>query len=252
MWLLLDMGNSSTKAVLHDGSSIRRRGRFDTVEHDPEMEFREWAAGVEVERAGAVSVVPAADGRWNALVRRRFGVGIEYFDHTSTLPFELVYDTPETLGNDRIAAAAAVRQLRGRPKNKSVIAVDTGTAVTYEVVTADGRYLGGPIAPGPELLRRAMHAGTAQLPLVEPRMPEHLTGAGTAGAIQAGIMAGFSDSVSGMLDRLTEEIEGDADVVLTGGWAGWLRQHIRQRMNNNVSVEPDLVVLGVRELMKLT
>lgn len=247
MWLLLDMGNSSTKVALHDGTSIRRRARFDTVDPDRDADFMEWASGVNVDRAGAVTVVPAVEGRWNGMIRRRFGIELEFFDHESRLPFELVYDTPATLGNDRIAAAAGARHLGGQPEDTAVIAVDTGTAVTYEVVTADGRYLGGPIAPGPELLRRAIHAGTAQLPLVELNMPGRLTGAGTEQAIQAGIMAGFIDSVDGMLERLVAATVGPTDIILTGGWAGWLKP----RLTHDVVVEPDLVVLGVRELMKL-
>lgn len=248
MWLLLDMGNSSTKVALHDGASIHRHARFSAADPDRDTAFMEWVRDpeVNVDRAGAVSVVPGADDRWIALIRHRFGVGLEFFDHESDLPFELVYDTPETLGNDRIAAAAGAWQLGGREKDIAVIAVDTGTAVTYEVVTADSRYLPGPIAPGPALLGRAINAGTAQLPLVEPSMPVRLTGAGTEQAIQAGIMAGFIDAVDGMLERLVAETVGPVDIVLTGGWADWLTP----RLAHEVVVEPDLVILGVRELMK--
>jgi type III pantothenate kinase len=247
MWLLLDIGNSSTKAALHDGVCIRRKARFDTAHPDRETVFRRWASSATVDRAGAVSVVPEAGGRWSSLVSGLFDADLEFFDHRSALPFELVYDTPETLGNDRIAAAAAVRQLRGRPEGRSVIAVDTGTATTYEIVTSDGRYFGGPIAPGPELIRAAMHAGTAQLPLVDLKMPGRLMGAGTREAMQAGIMAGFSDGVRSMVARIERELGEEADLVLTGGWAGWLRE----RLDLPAVVEPDLVVLGVRELMKL-
>lgn len=247
MWLLLDMGNSSTKVALHDGTSVRRGARFSVTDPDLDAAFMEWAADVEVDRAGAVSVVPEADSRWSAVIRRRFDIGLEFFDHESRLPFELVYDTPATLGNDRIAAAAGAWQLRSQSEDRAVIAVDTGTAVTFEVVTADGRYMAGPIAPGPELLRRAIHTGTAQLPLVDLNMPARLTGAGTEQAIQAGIMAGFIDAVDGMLERLVAATMWPTDIVLTGGWADWLRP----RLTHEVFVEPDLVVLGVRELMKL-
>ncbi|NNF03147.1 MAG: type III pantothenate kinase [Rhodothermales bacterium] len=245
MWLMLDIGNSSTKAALHDGSRIVRKARFDTVDPAHGEAFRTWANDASVDRAGAVSVVPGADAAWRRLVESAFDRPLGYYDHSSALPFELVYDTPETLGNDRIAAAAGAARPGRTRTSRPVIAVDTGTAVTYEVVTADGTYLPGPIAPGPELMRRAVHAGTAQLPLVDLEMPESLTGAGTMRAIQAGIMAGFSDAVEGMIARLLSELEPEVDIVLTGGWAEWLAH----RMARPVTVEPDLVLLGVRELM---
>ena len=246
MWLLLDIGNSATKAALHDGVRVLRRSRFETVDPDREASFTEWMGLGRIERAGAVSVVPGANTGWNGMVERRYGASVEFFDHTSRLPFDMVYDTPETLGNDRIAAAAGAQGLHGRLPDRAIIAVDIGTAVTYEVVTTDGRYLAGPIAPGPELVRRAIHAGTAQLPLVDLEMPARLTGAGTERSIQAGIMAGFVDSVRGMLDRLVADFGDDAHVVLTGGWADWLGR----RIGRDVTIEPDLVLLGVRELME--
>lgn len=244
--LLLDIGNSATKAAIHDGSAVVRRTRFDTVDPARDVAFGEWVGDMDVGRAGAVSVVPGADAGVGAMVERATGVRVEFFDHTSGLPFELVYDTPQTLGNDRIAAAAGAYRLRERHQDGAVIAVDLGTAVTYEVVTGDGRYLPGPIAPGPELIRRAVRSGTAQLPLVDLEMPDRLTGAGTVRAIQAGIMAGFVDAVGGMLRRLVEVAGGGADVVLTGGWADWMAP----RLHRDVRLEPDLVLLGVRELMR--
>jgi type III pantothenate kinase len=166
------------------------------------------------------------------------------------LPFTLGYDTPDTLGTDRLAAAAAgwVRYGRARgdgPDARSVLVVDVGTAVTYEVVDRDGVYRGGAIGPGPRLVRRALQSGTAQLPGVPLAFPPSATGRSTPAALQSGIMWGVVDSIRGMTGRLAGALPDCPVVVLTGGWSDRLGPHLDVVDH----VAPHLVLEGVRLLV---
>jgi type III pantothenate kinase len=162
------------------------------------------------------------------------------------LPFELAYKTPDTLGTDRLAAAAAGWAQYGRvaAPPQSVIVVDAGTAVTYEVVHRDGIYQGGVISAGPALTRRALTNGTAQLPDVSLALPDDPVGRSTHSALQSGIMWGLVDGVQGMVDRLAGTLPDVPRIILTGGWGSLLADHL-DRVD---AYAPHLVLEGIRLL----
>ncbi len=164
------------------------------------------------------------------------------------LPFEMGYRTPETLGADRLAAAAGAWHLyRARAPDRPLAVVDAGTAVTVEVVSADGVFLGGAIGAGPDLVRRALARGTAQLPEATPTVPRRAVGRSTEEALDAGIMLPFLDGVRGFLARVTDELGAEPLVVATGGWGRLLAEHLRAVDH----AEPHLVLHGVRALLDL-
>jgi type III pantothenate kinase len=152
------------------------------------------------------------------------------------LPFALDYETPDTLGTDRLAAAAAGWVYYGRVTPQSIVVVDAGTAVNYEVIHRDGIYQGGAIAAGPALMREALRAGTAQLPDVPMAFPDQSVGRSTRTALPTGIMSGLVDSVRGMSDS--------PRLVLTGGWSQLLADHLKAEAQH----APHLVLRGVRLL----
>ncbi|MFT5143886.1 MAG: type III pantothenate kinase [Rhodothermales bacterium] len=194
-------------------------------------------------RVGLCSVVPSAA---KAVLDVLAGRAPFVVSHTVRLPFEMAYETPETLGNDRIAAASAAVLTYAVP-NQPVLVVDAGTAVTYEVVDAGRVYRGGAIAPGPTLLHRALHAGTAQLPRTSGPPPNGPVGRSTVDAIRSGIHFGFVDAVAGMIRRLKQEAGEGCLVVATGGWAPKLAALIP----DIEIVDPNLVLTGVLRLMEL-
>jgi type III pantothenate kinase len=167
--------------------------------------------------------------------------------HGMHLPFALQYDTPHTLGNDRLAAAAAAWLRYGKDVTRSVVAVDAGTAVTFEVVDGRGVYRGGPIGAGPGLLRRALREGTAQLPAVPLELPEEIIGRSTQEAIQSGIMYGFLDGVAGILHRIEERLGTPPFIVTTGGWGAFLHEYLP----SVDACDPHLVLHGIHLLMGL-
>jgi pantothenate kinase type III len=121
---------------------------------------------------------------------------------------------PESVGRDRLFAARGALEACG----ESAIVVDAGTALTVDAVRADGTFLGGAIAPGPTLLARALSAGTARLPRIEPRPGVPALGDDTQAALRSGVLHGFRGAARELADRIAEESRlTGAPVVLTGG-----------------------------------
>ena len=237
-FLAIDAGNSSVKAAVWDGewSPV---ARFPSDEASAE----EWAERLEsagrADRAGIASVVPTLTPRLVEAAARVVGrAPVVVSVRLGGLPVRVAYATPGTLGADRIAAAVAAHALAD---GRAVLAIDAGTAITTEVVTADGTYLGGAILPGPDLLRRALHRDTGQLP--EVPWPETLrpVGDSTVGAIQAGLGVLLADGIAGLIGRTENTLHADSLVVATGGWANWLARHVAVDR-----VEPTLVLDGIR------
>lgn len=255
MWLVLDTGNSSTKAGLFDPKATNGRKmlavhRFESGPVDIN-ELQDFVGTASIDRVGAVSVVPNQNGIWIETIGHLFGLKVEYFDESSRLPFEITYATPKTMGKDRIAVAAGGWNMMGERGKKGVIVVDAGTAINYEIVRPDGIYPGGVIAPGPILIGQALGLGTAQLPLVSLEAPTSRIGRSTDEAIRSGIMYGLIDSVRSMVEQIqAEEAQRDPlttyEVVLTGGWGQWLSEQI------GYPFEDHLVLKGVFDLMKIS
>lgn len=246
MFLALDLGNSMVKVGLHDGSSWVRTSRFPTGDGSIQEDLLQFVADERVDLAGLASVVPRHTAVWAGAVLDAFGVAPRTVGTEMPLPFRLAYRTPQTLGADRLAAAAAAWLRYGSDEAgepRPVVALDAGTAVTTEVVTAEGVYLGGAIAPGAPLLHRAL-AEPAQLPPVDWPDEVQAIGRSTVAAIQSGLGILFLDGVRGLLHRTADALGASPFVVATGGWAAWLSA----RLDAVSTVEPHLVLDGVRLL----
>mgnify|MGYP000136417762 FL=1 len=145
--------------------ALFRAGRLQNVYFYPKWDSTtviDFLDAHEVD-AAIFSTVTEYDPQAIAILRQRLPYFLK-FDHSSELPIKIGYATPETLGLDRIAAVVgAVMQC----PDKAVLIVDAGTCVTYALLTADGTFAGGNIAPGIRLRLRAMHEHTGKLPLID-------------------------------------------------------------------------------------
>lgn len=257
MLLALDIGNSAVKGGFFEGDEL-----VDVFSVSPEtvdLSGRAAAAAwrdaltshlssASIEHVGVASVVPTtADAIMRSLAARR-EVPVTQIRTTMPLPFDLGYETPDTLGADRLAAAAGGWMEFGRSASpsRSVVVVDAGTAVTCEVVHRDGVYQGGTIGAGPVLTRHALREGTAQLPAVPLSLPDDPVGDSTQRALQSGVMWNLVDSVRGMTDRLAATLPDAPRIVLTGGWSSLLIDHL-DCVDHCV---PHLVLRGVRHLLE--
>jgi type III pantothenate kinase len=157
------------------------------------------------------------------------------------LPLAVALDKPDQVGIDRLAAAAAAALVK--PAGRPAVVVDCGTAVTVDLVAADGRFLGGAILPGPALMARALAEGTSKLPAVAalvggevPAMP----GRSTEEAIAAGIGHGVRGAVARLVVEARSASGGDAATILTGGWADAVHDVLP-----DARLVPNLVLAGI-------
>ncbi len=253
-FLALDVGNTAVKAGLWVDGAWAHVARFASEEVPAEVwatRFRAAFGDAAVGAAGVASVVPALTANLKDAVRRAWSVEPVGVSGTMALPdmlapFRVAYRTPDTRGADRVAAAAAAYPLHGRPAGRAVIALDAGTAVTLDAVTAGGAFLGGAILPGPGLLARALARGTAQLPEVGFDPPESPIGRTTGEALRSGLAYLALDGLAGLLERTARSLAPGGPpplVVATGGWAPALAAHLPLD-----AVAPHLVLDGVRLL----
>jgi type III pantothenate kinase len=155
----------------------------------------------------------------------------------------ILYDNPQEVGADRIVNAVAAKAQYGTP----LIVIDFGTATTFDVISKEGDYLGGAIAPGIAVAGEALVQRTAKLPRIEFVVPPHAIGRNTISSMQAGIMYGYIGLVEGMVARLKEELEGDTRVVATGG----LAEHIARYTLTIEAVNRNLTLEGLKLLYEL-
>lgn len=252
--LLLDRGNHSLKAALSVSGRIARKWRIEAapVIQGPEGGAPEPAADellrqiIDAGRPSAAavsSVVPGWAGRIAAYLAERGVTDVVIAGSKARLPFPLLVDEPGRVGADRISAACGA-VASGMPE---ALIIDAGTAVTVDVLSAEG-FEGGSIFPGAGLLSLALSRGTAALPHVGLEKRAGLPpGRSTEGAIEAGIFWGLVGAVNEIAARSREGSALDLPVVLTGGSAPLLSGHIE----GNVTVIPDLVLLGLQLLYGL-
>ena len=245
-FLAVDAGNSSVKAAVWDGAAWSETLRFP---HDARGDVRAARFGPLVARgtpSGIASVIPGATAALAAAVEAATGTAPTQVSVRLALPFDVAYATPDTLGADRLAAAAAAWPLGG---GRPVVALDAGTALTLDAVDVRGGralYLGGAIAPGPDLMTRSLARGTGALPHVtfDTSGPTCAIGDSTHEAIRTGVAGMFAGGVAHLLAGTAAALSAPPFVVATGGWAPWL-------VSNGLAVDalvPTLVLDGIRLL----
>ena len=165
-----------------------------------------------------------------------------FFDERMRLPIDNHYQTPETLGKDRIAAAVGAFCLQ---PGKNILVIDAGTAVTYEVVTAAGIYIGGNISPGMTTRFRALNRFTKHLPLVSEKGYVPLIGSSTKKAILAGVVNGMVYEMDGFIYELRKKYP-DIYVFLTGGHSFYFEK----RLKNTIFAVLNLVLIGLNRILE--
>lgn len=232
--LLIDVGNGRTKFGLASRDTILERREHPTRELSPDT-VRSVTSGWQFENAVLCSVVPKAVPAFRAV----FAEKLVELRHDTPMGIGIRYPKPESIGPDRLANAVALAHMHGAPG----IVIDFGTAVTFDILSADKHYIGGVIAPGLHLMTDYLHERTALLPRVDLREPASAIGQSTEAAILAGAAIGYRGMVKGILEALKRELGGaEAHVVATGGDAEW----IISGMGERISVDPDLTLHGLR------
>lgn len=247
MLLAIDIGNTHTKLSLYDGSRHVAGWRLSTNGERTADEFAVTLAalmrgrGLDLGQVTAVaicSVVPPALVPVVTMVRRDLGLEPLVVGPETDTGMPVAYENPRELGADRIANAVAARAEYGAP----VIVVDLGTATKWEVVSPDGVYLGGAIAPGVAISLDALVRRAARLSRIELARPRRAIGRSTVEALRAGVLYGFAGQIDAVVDRIQDELGQPAPVVATGGLAPLIAPESRRIEH----VDPHLTLKGLR------
>jgi type III pantothenate kinase len=256
MLLTIDVGNTQTVLGLFDGEEIVEHWRLAT---DPRRSADELgllvrglltASGYsdpDVRRGGAngidgiscCSTVPSALREMRTMCERWFGgVPLVVVEPGIRTGVAVAYDNPKEVGADRIMNTLAAHSLYGGP----AVVVDFGTSTNFDVVSAQGEFLGGALAPGIEISVDALASRAAQLLKVQLVRPRSVIGKNTVEALQSGIIYGFAAQVDGITERILAELGGTATVIATGG----LAQVVLAECKRVDVHEPWLTLIGLR------
>ena len=237
MNLVVDIGNSRIKLGVVDG------GRIEDTFCAEELEqglLDEIFSLYSIDKAIAVCSrgrYPSAERLIGPMVKR-----FVMFDRSVPVPLTNLYSTPETLGADRLAAAVGARTIY---PNSDVLVVDFGTAITFDVLTAEGEYLGGNISPGATTRFRALHDYTAALPLLS--LPESVStlGDSTAAAVGSGVAQGIIYEVEGYIRDMYDRYD-DMKIIFTGGDANYFAK----RLKSAIFATCDLIIYGLNTILE--
>jgi type III pantothenate kinase len=247
MLLVVDVGNTQTHIGTFEGEALIQHWRFATVRTSTAdelgaalrallalrgMEFRDLDASI------VSSTVPQLRPEWTAMASRYLGHEMPVVGPGLRTGMPIRYDNPREIGPDRLVNAVAGYARLGGP----CVIVDFGTAVTYDIVSRLGEYLGGVIFPGVEISLEALSDRAAALPKIDLIEPRSLIGKSTVDAIRSGMIFGYAAMVDGIVGRLREQLGADAKAIATGGLA-----HVVVPFCDSLDVVDDLLTLeGLR------
>jgi len=250
MLLTIDAGNTNIVFALIDGDEIKEHWRLSTADRRTVEEYMVWISHLmalhgrspdEVEGAIIASVVPQVDRPLHELCKKYFKckplvIGSQDVD----LGIDVRVTNPSEVGADRLVNAVAADSRYGGP----LVVVDFGTATNFDVVGADGAYLGGLICPGINLSLSALHQAAAKLPRIAVEAPDHnrVTGKTTLEAMQFGVFWGYLGMIEGLIVRLKNEHSQDLKVIATGG----LASIFAERTDAIDTVASELTLEGLR------
>lgn len=249
MLLVVDAGNTNVVFAVHDGASWRGIWRIATEPQRTSDEYAVWLLtlfglsglkAAEVDRAVIGTVVPAALYHLRRLCRDWFSTEPLIARSNLDWGFQIKVDNPAEVGADRLLNSLAAHRAYAGP----LIVVDFGTATTFDLVDADGAYMGGVIAPGINLSIEALHKAAARLPRIGIGRPQSVIGRSTVPAMQSGIYWGYVGLIEGLVARIRAEWDVPLKVVATGGLAPLLAE------GTTVIgvIDPDLTLDGLRLL----
>ena len=238
MNLIVDVGNTRVKlAVFNDGELLRL---VTTTSKEVVAVVEKLLSEFPQLSHAAIASVGAFPPETLEWLKQRLDVLV--VTKNVQLPFRNCYDTPETLGVDRIAlvSAAAIAY-----PAKNVLVIDAGSCITYDFLNHKNEYLGGSISPGITMRYKALHTFTANLPLLTPTLPMKPIGSTTEHSIHSGVVQGVLNEMDGFIAYYHRNF-ADFTIILTGGDAHLLRDSLK----NSIFANPNFLLEGLHHILE--
>jgi type III pantothenate kinase len=188
-----------------------------------------------------LSSVKPVDQELLEVLNKDFDQFIE-LDHHTELPIDNLYDTPETLGKDRIAAAVGANELF---PDTNLLIIDAGTAITYDLVSEKNQFIGGNISPGLEMRYKALNHFTGKLPLVGYRFDYESIGKNTEDAIRAGVQNGILYEMAQNIEYFNTNYQ-NLQFIMTGGDSNFFDK----KLNYSIFVHFNLTLIGLNRILE--
>ena len=252
MLLVVDIGNTEIVIGIYDNDNLKGHWRLSSSQQKTIDEcwglLHIWLksggfSNNDIKGIVISSVVPYYQYVFKDMAKKIFNIEPVIISSKLDTGIEILYDSPEMVGADRICNAVAGYFLYGGP----LIVVDFGTATTFDVVSKKGEYLGGVIALGLKGASQQLHKLAAKLPRVELEYPARVVGSNTESSIQSGIMWGTVSLVDGMIKKILNEKKWEkAHLIATGGMASDIVKHSETLKE----ASPFLTLEGMRIIYK--
>jgi type III pantothenate kinase len=225
MNLVIDVGNSSVKLAVFEGTKIlsKKTIKLDFISKHLDLWRKEYKS-INKAIISSVGKLKKTDIEY---IKKHFN--LIQLDASTKIPFKNCYETPMTLGMDRVAlVSASVQQF----PNSNVLIIDAGTCITYDFITLQNEYLGGAISPGIRMRYQSLNSLTAKLPLLETEAPENIIGNSTNKSIHSGVIYGVLKEIDGIIEDYQLKYK-DLTVILTGGDANFLSKQLKSSIFAN-------------------
>jgi type III pantothenate kinase len=247
MQVVIDIGNTSTKIGFFNYQKLKQHFVIDGI--IKQSGFKKLIANIAVEAVLIASVTPQsaafekyAAANFNTLNLSDIHNNLQKNTSVIKLPFKNKYKTPQTLGNDRIANAAAAAVIYAGKNN---LVIDAGTCLKFDFIDDNGYYLGGAISPGLVMRYEALHHFTGKLPLLKTVPFKKLNGRSTAESIHAGVQNGMLNEVLATIESYSKKYN-QLNIILTGG--DW--RLFAGRLKKGIFADPFFTLKGLQILLE--
>ncbi len=237
MQLILDFGNTFQKCAVFSSNELVSIHRFENISLE---DLKHWLIDFPDITSSIISSVINTPPEIIAFLKENYHF-IE-FDNNTPIPISNNYNTPDTLGKDRLAAAVAISVLA---PGENALSIDAGTAIKFDFVDSDKVYQGGSISPGLYLRFKALHTFTAKLPLVDCDNIHEYIGKDTQTSILSGVMNGVVAEINAFIDYYKNEYQ-NVNIFLTGGESIYFEKNLK----SDIFAVPNLVLEGLNEILR--
>lgn len=232
--LVIDVGNTFAKAAFFIEDRL--------IEQYDRLNDREMVRLVKEKHPHSVLVSSVRKGTKRLLKKIGVHAPVSLLSWQTPVPFLNLYETPQTLGTDRIAGVAGALSMF---PDRSCLIIDAGTSITYDYVDMEGKYHGGSISPGLDMRFKALHKFTSRLPLISFNKNYDLPGKTTKTAILGGVIEGVIAEINGIVHEY-EHFSNDLCIILNGGDAIFFETKIKA----HIFAVPNLVLIGLNQILR--